>query len=108
LRCAPAQNDRHLIRIDFRDFTPGKPALLNMQDAALDSRHTVLVLTPAWVDSQWTLYESLLTRTADPAGLQRRTVPLHLEPCDLPPFISMLTWVDFSRADLSTSPGPSY
>jgi len=59
----------------------------------------VLVLTPAWVESEWTLYESLLTRTSDPAGLQRRTVPLRLQPCELPEFISMLTWVDFTRPD---------
>ena len=85
--------------IDFRNFTPGRPALLNMQDAAKHSRHTLLVLTPAWVESQWTLYESLLTRTADPAGLQRRTVPLRLRPCELPESISMLTWVDFTRPD---------
>ena len=85
--------------IDFRDFVAGKPALINMQDAAENSRHTLLVLTPAWVASQWTLYESLLTRTEDPAGLERRTVPLRLQPCDIPRFISMLTWVDFTRPD---------
>lgn len=85
--------------IDFRDFIPGKPALMNMQDAVKNSRHTLLVLTPAWVESQWTLYESLLIRTQDPAGLQRRTVPLRLQPCDIPDFISMLTYVDFTRPD---------
>jgi hypothetical protein len=85
--------------IDFRDFTPGKPALVNMQDAVKNSRHTLLVLTTAWVESEWTLYESLLTRTKDPAGLQRRTVPLRLQPCEIPEFISMLTWVDFTRPD---------
>ena len=85
--------------IDFRDFIAGKPALINMQDAVQNSRHTLLVLTPAWAASQWTLYETLLTRTADPAGLQRRTIPLRLERCELPEFISMLTWVDFTRPD---------
>jgi tetratricopeptide (TPR) repeat protein len=85
--------------IDYRDFVAGKPALVNMQDAAKNSRHTVLVLTPAWVESEWTFYESLLTRTSDPAGLQRRTVPLRLQPWELPGFISMLTWVDFTRPD---------
>jgi tetratricopeptide (TPR) repeat protein len=86
--------------IDYRDFVAGKPALVNMQDAAKNSRHTVLVLTPAWVESEWTLYESLLTRTSDPAGLQRRTVPLLLQLCEnLPDFIAMLTWVDFTRPD---------
>jgi hypothetical protein len=85
--------------IDYRDFIAGKAALLNMQDVAKNSRHTVLVLTPAWVESEWTLYESLLIRTSDPSGLQRRTVPLRLQPCELPEFISMLTWVDFTRPD---------
>jgi len=88
--------------IDFRDFIAGKPALLNMEDAVEHSRHTLLVLTPAWVKSQWTLYESLLTRTQDPAGLGRRTVPLRLQPCEIPKFISMLTYVDFTRLDRQT------
>ena len=70
--------------IDFRDLIAGKPALLNMQDAVKNSRHTLLVLTKAWIESEWTLYESLLTRTKDPAGLQRRTVPLRLQPCEIP------------------------
>jgi hypothetical protein len=83
--------------IDFRDFVPGKAALLNMQDAARDSRHTVLVLTQSWVDSEWALYEGVLARSSDPAGLQRRTVPLLLHRCELPEFVSALTYVDFTR-----------
>ena len=85
--------------IDFRDFAIGRPAIINMQDAALQSRHTILVITEAWIKSEWTLFESLLTRTKDPAGLTQRTIPLRLEQVDLPDFISMLTWVDFTRAD---------
>jgi sulfatase modifying factor 1 len=85
--------------IDYRDFVPGKPALINMQDAVNDSRFTLLIITPNWVKSEWALYESLLVRTKDPAGLQRRTIPLRLEVCDLPDFISNITWVDFTRPD---------
>lgn len=85
--------------IDFRDFAVGRPALINMQDAVLESRHTVLVITPAWVKSQWSLFETLLTQTEDPASLQSRTIPLRLQQSDIPKHISMLTWVDFTRAD---------
>ena len=85
--------------IDFRDFLPGKPALINMQDTVRDSRFTLLALTPDWVKSEWTLFESLLSRTKDPAGLQRRTIPLLLQACDLPDLIAMITWVDFTRSD---------
>jgi len=82
--------------IDFRDFAPGKAAVLNMQDASARSRHTLLVLTPDWLSSEWTLYESLLSRTEDPAGLQQRTIPLMVKRCTPPPFLSLLTWVDFT------------
>ena len=85
--------------IDFRDFLAGKAALFNMQDAVKQSRHTVLVITEHWVASEWTLYEAILSRTKDPAGLQQRTIPLRLRPCELPESISMLTWVDFVRPD---------
>jgi TIR domain len=85
--------------IDFRDFAIGRPAIINMQDAALQSRHTILVITESWIKSEWTLFESLLTRTKDPAGLTQRTIPLRLQAVELPDFISMLTWVDFTRAD---------
>ena len=85
--------------IDFRDFLGGRAAILNMQDAVRQSRHTVLVVTQAWIDSQWTLFETLLTHAKDPAGLTQRTIPLRLQSVELPDFISMLTWVDFTRPD---------
>ena len=83
--------------IDYRDFIAGKPAIINMADASETSRHTLLVLSPRWDASEWTLYEGILSRTDDPAGLQRRTIPLLLEKCTPPKFISMLTWVDFTN-----------
>ncbi len=91
--------ERHGLKIciDYRDFIAGKAAIINMQDASESSRYTVLVLTPKWVESEWALYESILSRTEDPAGLQRRTIPLQLEKCKPPKFISMLTWVDFTN-----------
>jgi tetratricopeptide (TPR) repeat protein len=93
------ENARLGVCIDDRDFVAGKPALINMQEASKHSRHTLLVLTPAWLNSEWTLFESLLIRTSDPAGLQRRTIPLILKKCDIPEFISVITWVDFTRPD---------
>ena len=73
--------------IDFRDFAAGKPALLNMQDAAKNSRHTLLILTPEWVRANGRCTKSCSRARLDPAGVQRRTIPLRLQPCDLPEFI---------------------
>ena len=83
--------------IDFRDFEPGLPSLVNMENAVERSRKTLIVLTPAWVESQWTTFESLLIQTDDPAGRQRRMIPLRLKPCEPPKRIAMLTYVDFTQ-----------
>jgi len=84
--------------IDERDFEVGTPSLVNMERAVEGSRHTLLVLTPAWVNSQWTEFESLLVGTSDPAGRRRRLIPLLLKPCTLPARIAMLTYADLTRS----------
>jgi tetratricopeptide (TPR) repeat protein len=85
--------------IDYRDFTPGKPSRHNMRDSIKSSRFVALVMTPAWVASEWTLFESLLALADDPAGQKQRTIPLMVEKCDVPEDISILTWIDFCRSD---------
>ena len=79
---------------DQESFDIGVPSLVNMENAVLASRHTLLVLTPAYVNSQWTLYEQILAQTQDPIGQRQRTLPVLREPCELPPRIAMLTYVD--------------
>lgn len=88
--------------IDYRDFEAGKMALLNMQDAAKQSKHVVLVLTRNWLSSEWSLFEALVGGTKDPAGLQTKLVPLLCEAGiekAINDFIAMRTWVDFTRKD---------
>jgi hypothetical protein len=83
--------------IDDRDFEIGVPSLINMERAVDNSRHTLIVLTPAWLESEWAEFESLLVGTADPAGRRRRLIPVMLEACRLPPRIAMLTYADLTR-----------
>ena len=85
------------ICIDFRDFEPGLSSLINMENAVERSRKTLIVLTPAWVKSQWTTFESLLIQTDDPAGRQRRMIPLLLKPCEPPKRIGILTHVNLTQ-----------
>jgi hypothetical protein len=115
------EEDGLRVCVDARDFEIGVPSLVNMERAVDNSRHTLAVLTPAWVESQWTEFESLLVGTADPAGRAGRLLPLMLQPCQPPRRIAMLTYADFtqpaSRADqfkrllkqlqsISTAPTP--
>lgn len=82
--------------IDRESFDVGLPSLLNMERAAAMSRNTLLVLTPAWINSEWGQFESLLVQTADPGGLRRRLVPVLREPCDLPSRLAILTYADLT------------
>jgi hypothetical protein len=82
--------------IDFRDFELGLPSLVNMERATGRSRKTLLVLTPNWIESEWTNFEALLVQTEDPSGLRRRILPLMRERCQPPKRIAMLTYADFT------------
>ena len=68
--------------IDDRDFEIGTPSLVNMERAAKSSHHILAVLTPAWVESEWTEFESLLVGGSDPAGRRRRLLPLLFKSCN--------------------------
>jgi formylglycine-generating enzyme required for sulfatase activity len=81
---------------DRQSFDVGVPSLNNMANAVAASRHTLLVLTEAWVKSSWTRYEALLAQMRDPSGLEQHTLPLLLKPCVPPSPISIFTYIDFT------------
>jgi len=85
--------------IDHRDFDVGVASLKNIERALDNSRHTLAVLTPAWVASEWTELEVLLTQTGDPAARRRRVLPLVLKNCQPPQRIDMLTYADFRQQE---------
>ncbi|MEZ4616795.1 MAG: TIR domain-containing protein [Caldilineaceae bacterium] len=82
--------------IDFRDFEIGAPSINEMERGVLTSRRTLLVLTPVYLNSEWTEFENLMLQTLDPANRARRLIPLLKERCELPLRIRMLTYVDFT------------
>lgn len=82
--------------IDERDFRPGTPSVKEMERAVQSSRKTLLVLTPAYLQSAWTEFEALMLQTIDPANRALRLIPLLLERCELPPRLSYLTYVNLA------------
>jgi len=83
--------------VDFRDFDIGATSLENMENAVKNSRKTLLVLTPNWVASEWTAFESILLQTKDPIGRGRRLLPLMVEPCALPDRLQIFTYLDLAK-----------
>lgn len=81
--------------IDDRDFAIGTPTLINLEQAIDSSRHIIVVLTPNWIESEWTEFESLIVGSTDPAGRRQRLLPIMLRTCQPPARIAMLTYADF-------------
>lgn len=83
--------------IEQSDFELGAPKLSNIEQAINNSHHTLIVITPAWLDSKWAQYDWFLVRSKDPDASERRLIPLRLLPCQLPESIAMLTYADFTN-----------
>src|SRR5262245_27753232 len=54
------------VLIDSRDFEIGVPKVVNLERAVEQSEYTLVVVSPGWLDSEWSEFEGLLTSTVDP------------------------------------------
>jgi nucleoside phosphorylase len=82
--------------VDYRDFAIGVPKLVNIERAVDQSQHTLIVMTPEWVDGEWQDFQGLLAQTSDPAGRRAKLLPLMLRSCMPPSRIAMLDYADFT------------
>ncbi len=82
--------------VDYRDFAIGAPKIVNIENAVAGSRHTLIVVTPDWLASDWNSFQGLLASSADPAGVERKLLPLILKPARLPARIAYLEAIDLT------------
>lgn len=80
--------------IDETGFTIGAPII--QERAVQQSRYTVLVISPAWLDSSWQAFDELLTSSFGMETRTWRAIPLLIAPCELPPRLRMLVKVDLT------------
>jgi hypothetical protein len=76
----------------------GEVGSIGMERGLQESRHVVLVLSPEFMASEWTDYETQITILLSPANRDRKLIPILHTKCDLPPRISRINWIDFSDA----------
>lgn len=86
--------------IDHESFAPGAPSVTEMERAVRQSRKTVAVLTPAYLDknsSGWTDFENMLVQTLDPNAREGRLLPVLLTKYEeIPLRLAHLTRLDFT------------
>ena len=82
--------------VDYRDFAIGAPIVTEMERAVVESARTLLVLSPAYLHSAWTEFETLMLQVLDPGARERRLIPLLIERVELPVRIGYLGYVDLT------------
>ena len=82
------------VAIDYRDFAIGEMAADNMERMVETSRHVVVVMSPNWVQSEWSRYEYLFA--GDPVGRNRTIIPVLIAPTELPRRYSLRTYADLT------------
>jgi tetratricopeptide (TPR) repeat protein len=76
----------------------GEVGSIGMERGLEESRHVVLVLSPEFIASEWTDYETQIALLLSPANRDRKLIPILHTKCDLPPRISRINWINFSDA----------
>ncbi|WP_204139188.1 toll/interleukin-1 receptor domain-containing protein [Halomicronema sp. CCY15110] len=87
------------VGIDFRDFRPGAATITEIERLAETSERTLLILSPAYMESEWTDFETILLQTFDPANKKLRMIPLRKAVCEIPKRLKVFTYVDFAEPD---------
>jgi len=85
--------------IDYRDFRAGALGIDEMERAVIDSRHTLLVLTPNYLASEWSKFENVMAQSLDPAAIKRKVIPVLREDCDVPLRLQILHYRDLRVDD---------
>lgn len=90
--------------IDFRDFRLGASLVKEMERGVVQSRYTLAVLSPEYLESSFTEVENLM---ADHLGLEekrRRLLAVMLRPCDPSLRMRFRLWLDATTdADLEAN-----
>jgi CheY-like chemotaxis protein len=88
--------------IDYRDFRPGALLISEIERCILQSRKTLLVLSPEYLASNWAEFEHSLIQSMDPAALHERVVPLLHILSDIPPRLKNIIYLDFTNPNSIT------
>lgn len=81
------------------DFVPGSNWVVSMQDGVRDSERTIAVLSKAYLGSVYGGAEWQAAWAADPAGRDRKLLPVRVEDCSRPGLLAGVTGFDLFGLD---------
>lgn len=76
------------------DFRPGHNFVFMMHQAASTARHTILILTPSFLEAVYTQAEWTAAFAHDPRGIARKLIPLRVQTCNPAGLLRPIIYVD--------------
>jgi hypothetical protein len=96
--------DGYRVAIDERDFPANASFLQEMERAIRQSRFTVAVISPRYLESGNTEEEAIITKVLDMGDRKRRLIPLLIEPVSMPVWLYGIVGIDWTRRDPLVDP----
>ena len=81
------------------DFRPGSNFVAEMDNAAKCAERTLMVLSPAYLESDYAFAEWAAAFRHDPKGTHRRLLPVRIEPCKVDGLLGPVVYIDLVSLD---------
>lgn len=82
-----------------RDFHPGENFVLGMHEASKNTRSTIIVLTPAYLESEFAQSEWAAAFVKDSKGKKRKLIPVRVAKCEPEGLLSAIIYIDLVGLD---------
>jgi hypothetical protein len=76
------------------DFRAGSNFVIEMQNASVQCNRTIAVLSQAYMDALFTHPEWAAAFSSDPAGANRKLIPVRVEDFDVPGMLGNIVYID--------------
>jgi len=98
------ENDGYVVAIDERDFPANASFLQEMERCVRESRYTVAILSPRYLESGHTEEEAIIAKVLDMGQRRRRLIPFIIEAVALPAWLFGIVGIDCTAVDPLVDP----
>jgi TIR domain-containing protein len=96
--------DGYAVAIDERDFPANAGFLPEMERCVRESRATVAVISPRYLESGNCQEEAIICKVLDMGDRKRRLIPLVIEPVSMPAWLYGIVGIDCTKANPLVDP----
>jgi hypothetical protein len=101
---AGLEAEGYRVAIDERDFAANASFLQEMERCIRESRFTVAVISPRYLESGNTGEEAMITKVLDMGDRKRRLIPLVIEPVAMPVWLYGIVGIDWTKQEPLVDP----